>query len=170
MNQNQSANPTPSPDASALNERIMRSLRTHRRFSRVLTSVALFFGFISIAASLGIVWFYFIFYLPKQKTLLRDYTLAAEQARTNAPATPPPPDGAAPPRKYDLNGAHVWMTHVTSMGTMLVAISVGALGLGTLVTLALVILNRRVTLRQINASLAQISEQMRELRNKSPGP
>jgi hypothetical protein len=34
---------------------------------------------------------------------------------------------------------------------------------GTLLTLLLVIFNRRVTLRQINASLSQISNQIKEL-------
>jgi hypothetical protein len=36
-------------------------------------------------------------------------------------------------------------------------------GAGTLVTLLLVIFNRRATLRQINANLAQISNQIKEL-------
>src|SRR5439155_20369084 len=43
--------------------------------------------------------------------------------------------------------------------------SVALLGLGTLLTLLLVIFNRQVTLRQINASLAQISAQIKELQD-----
>ena len=46
---------------------------------------------------------------------------------------------------------------------MLVAIAVGLSAAGTLVMLALVILQRRVTLNQINVSLVQISNQLKEL-------
>jgi hypothetical protein len=42
---------------------------------------------------------------------------------------------------------------------------VALLGFGTLLTLLLVIFNRRVTLRQINIHLAQISEQIKELKS-----
>jgi signal transduction histidine kinase len=53
--------------------------------------------------------------------------------------------------------------NVTSLAVALVAV-------GTLLTLLLVIFNRRVTLRQINASLAQISNQIKELQDgKSSG-
>jgi hypothetical protein len=47
-----------------------------------------------------------------------------------------------------------------------VALAVGVLGLGTLILLMVVILNRRVALNQINASLAQISKQLRELQTE----
>jgi hypothetical protein len=43
---------------------------------------------------------------------------------------------------------------------------VALLGVGTLLTLLLVIFNRRVALRQINGSLAQISTQIKELQNR----
>jgi hypothetical protein len=45
------------------------------------------------------------------------------------------------------------------------SLSVALLGVGTLLTLLLVIFNRRVMLRQINAHLAQISDQIKELQN-----
>ena len=60
-------------------------------------------------------------------------------------------------------GVPLAFTHVISMATTLLAIAVGVLGLGTLILLAVVILNRRATLHQVNASLAQISNQLREL-------
>jgi hypothetical protein len=57
------------------------------------------------------------------------------------------------------------------MGTTLVAVVVGVLSLGTLVLLIVVILNRRVTLNQINVSLAQIAHQLRELQSsRGAGP
>ena len=52
---------------------------------------------------------------------------------------------------------------VTTAGTVVLAAAVGLLGLGTLTLLTVVILNRRVALNQINASLAGISSQLREL-------
>jgi hypothetical protein len=38
--------------------------------------------------------------------------------------------------------------------------------MGTLTVLLLVIFNRRVTLRQINSNLAQISQQIKSLQNR----
>ena len=49
---------------------------------------------------------------------------------------------------------------------MMVAVSVGLLGLGTLVLLAVVVLGRRATLQQVNANLAQISTQLKELQSQ----
>ena len=54
-------------------------------------------------------------------------------------------------------------SNVTTAGTVVLAAAVGLLGLGTLTLLRVVILNRRVALNQINASLAGISSQLREL-------
>ena len=54
-------------------------------------------------------------------------------------------------------------TAMVSMGAAAVALSVAVLGLGMLVLVTVVVLNRRVTLNQINASLAQISSQLRDL-------
>lgn len=52
------------------------------------------------------------------------------------------------------------------------SLAVALLGLGTLLTFLLIIFNRRVTLRQINVSLAQISKQIKVLRDRqgSGGP
>ena len=60
-------------------------------------------------------------------------------------------------------GVEIFMTHVISMGTTIVAAAVGVLALGTLVLVLVVMLNRRVTLNQINVSLAQISSQLKDL-------
>ena len=50
------------------------------------------------------------------------------------------------------------------------AVAVGASGLGTLILLTVVVLNRRIALNQINANLAQISNQLRELQAGRGGP
>jgi len=51
------------------------------------------------------------------------------------------------------------------------SVAVGVLALGTLILATVVTLNRRVTLNQINTSLAHISDQLRDLRvSRGPGP
>ena len=49
-----------------------------------------------------------------------------------------------------------------------VTCSVGILAMAALFTLLLVLASRRATLRQINASLIEISQQLKELRTNSP--
>jgi len=55
------------------------------------------------------------------------------------------------------------------MVTVGVTASVGILALAALSTVFLVLASRRATLRQINASLLEISQQLKELQRKSPG-
>jgi hypothetical protein len=50
------------------------------------------------------------------------------------------------------------------MGTVIIAVSVAALSLAAFATLLLNLTSRRATLRQINASLLEISEQLKGLR------
>jgi hypothetical protein len=47
----------------------------------------------------------------------------------------------------------IQMTEIVSIGASVVTLAVRVLGLGTLVLLTVVILNRRATLNQVNASL-----------------
>jgi hypothetical protein len=57
-------------------------------------------------------------------------------------------------------------------GTLLIALSVAALTCAALCTVLLNLATRRATLRQINASLLEISEQLKELRSsaaRNPG-
>ena len=54
------------------------------------------------------------------------------------------------------------------MGVVGVTVSVGLTCLAVLASLLLNIANRRATLRQINASLLEISQQLRELRGAKP--
>ena len=161
----------PAPDAGAINQRVKAAVHSHRIKLRVLTTVAFAFGFVAIATSIFIVWFYVIMYMPKQREMLNGSKQAAEQARTNAGAAQ---QGVKPadnlPRAEEFLRNEVVLTYVLSMGVTVVALAVGALGLGTLVLLTVVVLNRRVTLSQINASLAQISQQLRELQTARGGP
>ena len=54
------------------------------------------------------------------------------------------------------------------MVTVGVTASVGLLAFASLATVFLVVASRRATLRQINASLLEISQQLKELRQTSP--
>ena len=152
----------PNLEAAALNDRLGTAVRSHRTKIRVLTALAFLFGFLTVAASVVIVIFYLIFYLPKQKQLLRDAEVAVQEAKSNS-ATSEASLERAVKRIDQFLGVQIIMTHVTSIGTTTVAVMVGVLGLGTLVLLSVVVLNRRITLSQINGSLAHISAQLREL-------
>jgi len=67
--------------------------------------------------------------------------------------------------------ARVTDSSVGTVRSRIVGMAVGVLGLGTLVLLTVVILNRGATLNQINARLAQISHQLRQLQdNRGTGP
>jgi len=153
------------PDAGAINERVKAAVNSHRIKLRVLTTAAFVFGFVATAASIFIVWFYLIMYLPKQKQILYDSEKAVEQAKHAANSVE---DNVKQINKF--LGVEVLLTHVVSMGVTIVALSVGVLGLGMLVLLSVVILNRRATLNQINVSLAQISNQLREMQNARGSP
>lgn len=160
MKHESSYNTASTSEMPALNERVAETVRGHQRRLRLLTCAAFVFGFLAIAASVAIASAYFILYRPKQMQLLRDVTTAAQEARPDNGATP---NGQPTRRNLDFPSVQATMTHVLSFGTMMVAVSVGLLGTGTLVLLAVVVLSRRTTLQRINSHLAQISAQLKEL-------
>lgn len=53
------------------------------------------------------------------------------------------------------------------MGTLLIAFSVFITTLAAFLTVLLILATRRATLRQVNANLAEICEQLRQMRGKS---
>jgi len=170
----------PTPESPELNDQIMNKLRWNRRWLRVLTIMAVCLWLIATLGGAAVLWSYRYLYLPKQKQYLHETQQLYDYHR------PPPGEfrevdpGIVPQRKDrpppDLTIEHAaaiqaTMSHFLGVGVVGVAFSVILLSLGTLVTLVLVGLNRRVTLRQINASLAQISGQIKELQHgKAAGP
>jgi hypothetical protein len=54
-------------------------------------------------------------------------------------------------------------------GTLLIALSLGVLAVAALCTVLLLLASRRATLRQVNASLLEIAEQLKRLRPPAPG-
>jgi hypothetical protein len=167
MNQNPSTTPETSPEFAGIAARATAGVRTHQNFLRVLTGTAFVLGFLAVAASVLIVCAYFVLYRPKEKEVLLQVTLAAEQAK--ARATPSDNEAAPPPKlPFDFPSVQATMTFFHSVVIAGLAAAVGILALGTLVLLAVVVLGRRATLQQINLSLTQISTQLRALQ-AAPG-
>ncbi len=155
---------SPTPDDAQMNAAVMKSLKSYRWKGRVLTSLALGVGLLSIFAGIMIAWANTMMIRPMERLLLQDYPSATRQADTNSIAASPV--GSKPPLpRAELDWRHVQVTAFHGKVMFLTAVSIAMLGVGTLLTLLLVIFNRHVTLRQINASLAQISSQIKELQD-----
>ena len=56
------------------------------------------------------------------------------------------------------------------LGSVVITFTVGALSLAGLCTFGLVLATRRATLRQVNANLVEITEQLKQLRQGLPPP
>ena len=154
---------TPAPDAGAINELVKTAVHSHRIKLRVLTTAAFVFGFVAIAASIYIASFWLLM-LPMQRKMLHDPPNTVEQAKTSTESAE---DGVK--RIDKLLRTEAGLTYVASTEATGVALAVAVLGLGTLILLTVVVLNRRVALNQINDSLAQISNQLRDLKTGRGG-
>jgi hypothetical protein len=165
MTSNQPTSGPPAPD-----EDIMNKLKSHRWKGRALTGLALSVGLLSIVAGIVIAWANAVMVMPMERLLLQDYPSAMRQTDTNSVAAAQSREATPLLPRAELDWRHVQVTAAHGKGIFLTAVSIALLGVGTLLTLLLVIFNRHVTLRQINASLLQISNQIKELQNgKSPG-
>ena len=154
------------PTLISADERVLKTLRANQRWLRVLTGLAAGFWILAVIASVAVLVFYSVIYAPKERQMLHDYGMAGHIViRTNSPT------GSQEARPMSTDRAlalHFQMNWAVTKGLLLTAISVIVLSAGTLATLLLVILNRRVTLKQINYSLTQISEQLRQLQLRHP--
>jgi hypothetical protein len=131
---------------------------------RTLTSVALALALLSMLASIILAWASVWRVMPKERLLLADSPASVRQKNVNA-------EGKPPLSPEELNWRHIQVTAAHGKIAVLTALSITLSGVGTFTVLLLVIFNRRVTLRQINASLAQISDQIAQLRNRQgPAP
>ena len=150
------------------NESIMKKLRALRWAGRLLTTVALGVGFLAIAGGILLTWGSTHVMFPQVQLLLQQSNAA---------------HGVAPNTGAGLNSTNstdeiltlgdgskvdrqVLVTLMQGKIINVTSLAVTLLGLGTMLTLVLVIFNRRVTLRQVNASLAQISQQLKELQER----
>ncbi|HTD67332.1 MAG TPA: hypothetical protein VK846_12460 [Candidatus Limnocylindria bacterium] len=156
-------NETPSTLASA-DERVLHSLRAQQRGLKWLTGLAVAFWVLAVIGGIGVLVCYSIFYQPKEKQIMSDYEKYGYLPRYTNSATGSRPAGPATPEQA--LGLHFTLSYVVTKGLLAVAVTVIILACGTLTTLLLVVLNRRVTLKQINHSLAQISDQLRQLQQR----
>jgi hypothetical protein len=118
-----------------------RILQRDRRRLWVLASLTVLLWLMATAVVVVIIYLYFDAMVPHQRAMMRE--------------------AEASGRKVEIiTAAH---TMATTIGTAIVAGAVGLLALAALCTLLLVFASRRATLRQINANLLVISEQLREL-------
>jgi hypothetical protein len=150
---NRQPNPA-TPDAESINQRVKTAVKAHGIKLRVLTTAAFTLGFVAIAASILIVTFYMKVYRHEQEWINAESLRPAEWAKVDT---------------KHINGLlqmEAVQTSCLGAGVTGVAWAVIVLGLATLMLMAVVILNRRVALNQINDSLAQISKQLRELQTE----
>jgi hypothetical protein len=159
---NQTPHRSSGGDDAALNDSVMQSLRANRWIGRVLVGAALTLGLVSIAASIVINWANAMKIMPMEQLLLQDYPSTVQLAGSNA-------EGKTPLSRDELAWRHIWVTVAQSKVEGLTLLSITLSSVGTFVVLLLVIFNRRVTLRQINANLAQISGQLKALQTGSRG-
>ncbi len=150
----------PTPDAGAINQLAGTAVHSHRIKLRVLTTAAFVLGFVAIAASIPIAAWW-LRELPMQNAMVGDLPSpgAVEAAKANT--------GSVEDRLTRLERAvrgEAFLTHMASTQATGLALAVGVLGLGTLILLTVVVLNRRIALKQINDSLVQTSNQLRELK------
>jgi len=152
-----------------LNDAILNKIHLQDWKSRLLTSVALGVGVLCIAAGIFLMWGMSYAIIPQVQLLVKQERAAQSQKmNSNVPSVTQTnavdeslilSDGTVVDR-------HVLVTLMLGKAAFITSRAVALLGVGTLLTLLLVIFNRRVTLRKINISLAQISAQMKELQKR----
>jgi hypothetical protein len=146
-------------ESNEMNQAVMKKLHSHPWTRRGLVTVALGFGLLAIFGSIVLAWANLIMVHPMERLLMEDYPGAVQQSGTYA-------EGKKPLSREELDWRHVQVTAAHGKVMFLTAVSMALLSMGTLVILLLVIFNRRVTLRHINVSLAQISKQIQELQGQ----
>jgi hypothetical protein len=160
-----STNPsTPDPshqgDASGVNSAITEKLRSYRRRGRLLTIAALSVGILAIVAGVLLGWASAYIVMPMERLLIQEYPNALA-TKGSKPAAIEKGEPAPPISRAELDLCHVQVTAAHGKALFITATAVVLQGFGTLLTLLLVIFNRQVTLRQINANLELISSQIR---------
>jgi len=154
-----------------MNEAVMKKLQSYHRKGRMLTTLALAIGCLSIGAGVFLMWANSEFLSPEVQLLVQQFD-AAHTGNTNSAAKINTADsGLTLSDDGKIVNQQVLVTLMLGKAMYVTSRAVALVGLGTLLTLLLVIFNRRVTLRQVNASLAQISQQIKELQaNPGGGP
>lgn len=155
-------NPSNQPSQSEtakLQQQASAAVQSHRRKIQALTFAAFVLGFLAVAASISIITLNEMYVRPRQEKLAAESGAIAWPSGGTADT-----NSRSDTIQARVLALEIDMMRVISMGSMMVAGSVGLLGLGTLLLVAAVMLNRRATLNQVNTSLAQISAQLRDWR------
>jgi len=146
----------PEPENSPkIDKRIMQSVRSQQRMGRAFVGLALALGILSITASVAIAWANATLVRPMERLLLEDYPPTVQQSGKNA-------EGKVPLPREELVWRELQVTAAHGKALFLISLAIAMQAAGTLVICGLVIFNRRATMRQINASLTQISNQLGE--------
>jgi hypothetical protein len=161
MNRNET-NPSSTSD-----ERVLRAVRSQQQWLRGLTALAVVFWVVAVIGGMGLLVCYRIFYEPKEKQIISEYTTYGHLRDYNQRGGVNENENNPAMSAEKALAIHFSMNYLATKALLGVVITVIVLSCGTLTTLLLVVLNRRVTLKQINHSLAQISEQLRELQSRA---
>ena len=148
-----------------INEAVMEKLHSYGWKGRAPVSLALGVGLLSIAAGILLMWANSSFLFP-QVQLLVQQSGTMQAGNTNQVAGANDADSRLTLSDGKTVDRQVLVTLLLGKSMYVTSRAVALLGLGTLLTLLLVIFNRRVTLRQINLGLAQISEQLKVLQDR----
>src|SRR5687767_12336333 len=141
--------PNDSKETTSLNdEHILRAVGRQQNWLRVLTGLAVAFWVLAVIGSISVLVGYAVFYAPKEKQMFSDYEKQGHLTRYTNSAGGSLPAGPVDPQQA--LGIHFTMNYVVTKGILAVVVTVIILSCGTLTTLLLVVLNRRVTLKQIN--------------------
>lgn len=152
-------NSNPSSPENKMNDVILQKLNSSRWKGRVLTGAACGIGLLAIMAGILLAWVNTMRVIPVERVLLQT---AQRQVQASA-ASPEKTESKTALPHGELEWRHVQATSAHGKLLFFLSVSVVLLGAGTLLTLGLVIFNRRATLRQISISLAEISQQMKAL-------
>jgi hypothetical protein len=133
---------TPEPDPRVLTARI---IDRDKRLVRWLAGFTVLLWLLAATGICGLILFYLLFIEPKYQS-----TIYRIEKHTGVDA--------------GLVRASLDLRAVSHMSINVMALSLGAMGLAAILTVLLVVFSRRATLRQINANLIEVAEQLKQLR------
>ena len=152
-----------------INETILKKLRALNWAGRLLTTVALGVGLLAIAGGILLTMACPRIIFPQVQLLLKQST-AQHANGTNSGTVTNAPNPLLTLGDGSVVDQQTLVTLLYGKALNVMSLAITILGLGAMLTLLLVIFNRRVTLRQVNASLAQISQQIKELQERGQKP
>ncbi|HXC36922.1 MAG TPA: hypothetical protein VNV43_13680 [Candidatus Acidoferrales bacterium] len=154
-----------------MNETILKKLRVLNWTGRLLTSAALGIGLLAIAGGILLTMACPRIIFPQVQLLLKQSTAQhANSTNSNSGAVTNAPNPVLTLSDGSVVDQQTLVTLLFGKALDVMSLAIAILGLGAMLTLLLVIFNRRVTLRQVNASLAQISQQIKELQERGQKP